>query len=96
MIDYRLYIFFMLRVYCPLMATKILILPHSLVRGNWGQWRNATCTKTCGSGTRTRTRLCDSPAPSNGGSQCVDGSGAKVLTETLQNQTCNTQACPGL
>ena len=64
--------------------------------GNWGQWTDASvCTKTCGSGTMTRTRSCNSPAPSINGLKCVDGSGAKSLTETLQNQPCNTQACPG-
>lgn len=43
----------------------------SPINGNysdWGQW--TACSATCGQGTRERTRLCDNPAPAQGGSQC--------------------------
>ena len=50
-----------------------------IVNGGWSAW--STCSKTCGSGTQTRT--CTSPAPSNGGSLCVG----------VTSQACNTQAC---
>jgi hypothetical protein len=54
--------------------------------GNWGTWSAfGTCSKTCGGGTQSRTRLCDSPAPSNGGLTCPGNSS--------ESQNCNTQAC---
>ena len=74
-----------------------IIFPQSLVTGNWGQWSIiGQCTKTCGNGTLTKSRFCNNPAPLNGGLQCVDASGNRNLTETLQNEPCNTQPCPGL
>jgi len=55
--------------------------------GNWGSWTAfASCSVTCGGGTQMRTRNCDSPAPSNGGTPCV-GSSTYI-------QTCNNAACP--
>ena len=66
------------------------------MNGNWGQWTDVgTCTKTCGSGTVTKRRECNNPAPSNGGKQCDDTSGNAKMVETLASQACNTQACPG-
>jgi len=56
------------------------------VNGNWGAWSAfSTCTKTCASGTQSRTRVCNSPAPANGGAACV-GSAS-------ESQACNTQSC---
>ena len=57
--------------------------------GVWGQWTAwGDCTKECETGTQTRTRTCDSPAPANGGLSCVlPGS---------ENMDCNTHLCPGL
>ena len=61
---------------------------NALVNGTWGDWSEyGECTKTCGSGEKSRTRQCDSPPPSHGGLDC-DGSNA-------EKTTCNTQACPG-
>ena len=41
------------------------------VHGNWGEWsRWSYCNVTCGSGHKTRNRLCDSPEPENGGFEC--------------------------
>merc|ERR1712003_17258 len=57
------------------------------VNGGWsdyGKWTK--CTKTCGGGTRNRTRSCTNPAPAKGGRQC----GGK---ET-ESEKCNTQKCP--
>ncbi|XP_070553598.1 uncharacterized protein [Ptychodera flava] len=41
------------------------------VDGAWGEWAAWTaCTVTCGEGIKSRYRLCDSPTPANGGSDC--------------------------
>jgi len=57
------------------------------VDGMWGSWSAfAACTATCGAGTQTRTRQCDSPAPANGGKDCV-GSAS-------ESPACNKGACP--
>ena len=44
-----------------------------IVNGNWGVWGAwSTCSMTCGSGTLTRSRSCDNPAPANGGLHCPE------------------------
>lgn len=50
--------------------------------GSWSAW--STCTKTCGGGTKTRTRKI-TQQPANGGAACPPLS---------ESQPCNTQACP--
>ncbi|XP_057308491.1 semaphorin-5A-like [Hydractinia symbiolongicarpus] len=56
------------------------------VNGGWSTWRYSdACSRTCGEGTRTRTRYCNNPVPSNGGLQC-----AGMSTE---EEKCNTAAC---
>ena len=65
---------------------KLLHLP---VDGGWsefGDW--STCSKTCGGGTKTRTRTCTDPAPNHGGADCVG--------EDTESQNCNTHFCPGI
>ncbi|XP_072563615.1 hemicentin-1 [Paramormyrops kingsleyae] len=55
------------------------------VYSNWGQW--GPCSATCGQGLQERTRLCNNPAPANGGAPCQGAS-----TET---KTCQSRLCPG-
>uniref|UniRef100_A0A3Q1B6M5 Hemicentin-1 n=1 Tax=Amphiprion ocellaris TaxID=80972 RepID=A0A3Q1B6M5_AMPOC len=58
------------------------------VDGNWASWQPwGECSASCGSGERTRVRLCNSPSPSNGGRPCPG--------DSTQLSRCNTQACPG-
>ncbi|MBI4599559.1 hypothetical protein HY732_01410, partial [Candidatus Uhrbacteria bacterium] len=59
----------------------------SIVRnGGWGAW--GECTAACGPGA-TRTRLCNSPAPENGGLACETLSPpARALTETRDCGPC--------
>lgn len=57
------------------------------VNGGWGQWTSFTqCSKSCGRGGMSRSRLCNQPEPANGGHNCH---GVNV-----QNVHCNHPACP--
>ncbi|KAL4223846.1 hypothetical protein ACF0H5_017311 [Mactra antiquata] len=61
--------------------------PPKSVNGQWSDWQEwAQCVTSCGPGTRSRTRACDSPAPSNGGQTCTGDS-----TDTIQ---CDNGPCP--
>ena len=43
-----------------------------LVNGGWSAWTSwSLCDVPCGSGNRTRSRKCDSPAPDMNGQQCT-------------------------
>ncbi|XP_041049864.1 A disintegrin and metalloproteinase with thrombospondin motifs 2-like [Carcharodon carcharias] len=60
------------------------ILRHD---GNWGTWSKfGSCSRTCGTGVRFRTRQCDNPLPSNGGRECSG--------QSYEYQLCNTEDCP--
>ena len=63
----------------------------SLVNGNWAAWNTwSTCTKTCGGGTRGRSRTCSDPTPACGGQDCTGGGSSET-------EACNTGACgPGI
>ncbi|XP_071141967.1 coadhesin-like [Mytilus edulis] len=59
----------------------------SKVDGGWSNkdpW--SACTKTCGDGTRTRSRTCTNPSPSKGGAPC-NGS-------AIESEACNINPCP--
>ncbi|CAC5422954.1 Neurotrypsin,Scavenger receptor cysteine-rich type 1 protein M130,Deleted in malignant brain tumors 1 protein,Coadhesin,Thrombospondin-1,Mucin-like protein,Hemicentin-1,Thrombospondin-2,Scavenger receptor cysteine-rich domain-containing group B protein,Soluble scavenger receptor cysteine-rich domain-containing protein SSC5D [Mytilus coruscus] len=56
------------------------------VNGHWGSWSLWTsCNSICGSGTRKRTRRCDNPLPTFGGSSCTGNS--------EQSRTCTGTSC---
>ncbi|CAH3109770.1 unnamed protein product [Pocillopora meandrina] len=41
------------------------------IDGHWGRWSAwSTCSKTCGNGTKVRSRQCDDPTPANSGKLC--------------------------
>ena len=61
---------------------------HVIVDGSWTQWSSwSSCSRTCGVGSRTRTRSCTNPAPQGGGADCVGS--------TSGTESCNIVACPG-
>ena len=56
------------------------------VNGNWGTWTSyGACSVTCGVGTQQRTRSCDNPAPSGGGTTCPG--------DALEARTCFDVTC---
>ncbi|XP_006888295.1 PREDICTED: A disintegrin and metalloproteinase with thrombospondin motifs 20-like [Elephantulus edwardii] len=57
------------------------------VDGDWGPWGPfSSCSRTCGGGIRSASRICNRPEPKNGGKYCV---GLKT-----KYQSCNTDPCP--
>ncbi|XP_045891335.1 A disintegrin and metalloproteinase with thrombospondin motifs 3 [Micropterus dolomieu] len=55
--------------------------------GTWGAWsKYGSCSRSCGTGVRFRTRQCNNPAPSNGGQDCPG--------VNYEYQLCNTDDCP--
>ena len=67
----------------------MLCITHFLVAvvngewSNWGAW--SSCSISCGPGTKEQTRVCDNPAPENGGTPCAGSSS--------ESENCNEQAC---
>ena len=56
------------------------------INGGWSGWSGwSSCSVSCGGGTQSRTRTCNSPSPNNCGAAC---SGS-----TTESQSCNTQSC---
>uniref|UniRef100_A0A3Q2WH81 ADAM metallopeptidase with thrombospondin type 1 motif, 3 n=1 Tax=Haplochromis burtoni TaxID=8153 RepID=A0A3Q2WH81_HAPBU len=55
--------------------------------GAWGSWsKYGSCSRSCGTGVRLRTRQCANPAPSNGGQDCPG--------VNYEYQLCNADDCP--
>ncbi|XP_054846676.1 A disintegrin and metalloproteinase with thrombospondin motifs 3 [Eublepharis macularius] len=55
--------------------------------GNWGAWTKfGSCSRTCGTGVRFRTRQCNDPMPVNGGQDCAG--------VNFEYQLCNMEECP--
>ena len=63
-------------------------IPLGPIDGSWGSWADwSQCSQSCGGGTETRRRLCDSPAPAQGGTDCQG--------DQHQERQCNTETCHG-
>ncbi|XP_060601408.1 adhesion G protein-coupled receptor B3-like [Ruditapes philippinarum] len=57
-----------------------------IVNGGWSTWHSwSPCSVTCTDGTRTRSRSCSNPSPSNGGQTCQG--------PTTENEVCNERDC---
>uniref|UniRef100_A0A8C6UHK7 ADAM metallopeptidase with thrombospondin type 1 motif, 3 n=1 Tax=Neogobius melanostomus TaxID=47308 RepID=A0A8C6UHK7_9GOBI len=55
--------------------------------GGWSSWsKYGSCSRSCGTGVRFRTRQCNNPAPSNGGQDCPG--------VNYEYQLCHTEDCP--
>ncbi|XP_077087671.1 A disintegrin and metalloproteinase with thrombospondin motifs 3 isoform X3 [Siphateles boraxobius] len=55
--------------------------------GAWGAWsKHGSCSRSCGTGVRFRTRQCNNPVPSNGGQDCPG--------VNYEYQLCNIDDCP--
>lgn len=70
--------------------TVRVIINTVIVDGAFGPWQPwSECSEPCGIGIQTQLRLCDSPPPQNGGSECD-------WTLAAQMQFCNGNMCiPG-
>ena len=61
--------------------------PCPPVDGQWGEWESwSDCSKTCGGGQQERSRECNNPPASDGGSECVG--------ESTDIHVCNFESCP--
>uniref|UniRef100_A0A087Y443 SCO-spondin n=1 Tax=Poecilia formosa TaxID=48698 RepID=A0A087Y443_POEFO len=62
---------------------------HCPVQGGWSLWSHwSRCSSDCDSGVQMRERLCSSPTPQHGGSNC---SGPHI-----QTKDCNSHPCSGV
>ena len=60
-----------------------------LVNGGYSEWgQYGPCSKTCGGGSKTRTRTCTNPPPQNSGDDCSS------LGPASSTAACNTDECP--
>nr|XP_034334344.1 thrombospondin-2 [Crassostrea gigas] len=58
------------------------------VNGGWGYWSGwSSCSKTCETGLKSRSRSCNNPYPAYGGAGCSG--------DSSQSSDCNTDKCPG-
>ena len=56
------------------------------VDGGWTEWTSYPCSRSCGKGTKRRTRECSQPQPQNGGKDCP---GVSMMMEDCSEQECS-------
>lgn len=60
----------------------------AILNGGWSNWNAfSECSRTCGGGVKSRSRICNNPPPDSDGLQCDP-------TKTSENMACNVQDCP--
>ncbi|XP_041469147.1 thrombospondin-1-like isoform X2 [Lytechinus variegatus] len=62
----------------------------SVVDGGWSNWTPWACGITCGVGTETRVRSCNSPPPQNGGARCL----GEAFGAGREERLCQRDPCP--
>nr|XP_022288701.1 sushi, von Willebrand factor type A, EGF and pentraxin domain-containing protein 1-like isoform X2 [Crassostrea virginica] len=61
---------------------------NNIVNGGWSAWSPFTeCSVSCNGGTKTRTRICNSPLPDPNGVPCN-------ASEATDHVTCHEEKCP--
>lgn len=66
----------------------ILTFVSFTVDGGFGLWSSWTaCSKTCGTGSQSRSRPCNNPTPTGGGQNCTG--------DSSQAKSCKIKSCPG-
>ncbi|XP_048242360.1 obscurin-like isoform X2 [Haliotis rufescens] len=82
-------------------SARLTVTGSGAVNGNWGewtQWSGPTCPATCGSAAinnLSRSRSCDNPAPSNGGTSCT-GEASQSESRMCGPSTCDSTITGGL
>ena len=70
---------------CYLLSFTYTMFPSIAVNGNWAGWSSwGSCSVTCGTGSKVRTRTCTNPAPQYNGANCA-GSGSDTSSCSLPN-----------
>lgn len=65
---------------------------HCIAYGKYSLWTSWTqCDRTCGNGTKIRSRSCSHPAPAFSGLTCIQ----QNLGESEEAMFCKLQNCPG-
>uniref|UniRef100_A0A7M5WSN0 Uncharacterized protein n=1 Tax=Clytia hemisphaerica TaxID=252671 RepID=A0A7M5WSN0_9CNID len=76
---------------CPGNATQSYLCNLHIkcpVNGSWSEWQPLTsCSVSCGNGTKRFQRLCNNPAPANGGLDCPG--------DAMKTENCTNLPCPG-
>ena len=63
----------------------IIAYENISVNCEWGEWNIQECTKTCGGGTKLRTR----------NKVVIEASGGTCSGQHRATESCNTISCPG-
>ena len=87
--------------YPTFIRSKYISIQFALVDGHWGAWSYwSSCSRSCGDGQISRIRVCDSPSPQNGGSNCTSSDGLVLVFDEngemkeIASQTCIAENCP--
>ena len=78
-------------IFVPIIINKLNLFYEYQVNGSWGEWEQwEDCTASCDGGEQSRIRVCDSPAPAFGGTNCTDDG-----SSSSETQPCNENNCTG-